>query len=304
MEIINLAAVKGRVVQIEVVNGYVTGSHTPIPVVFHINQASRLEAKRIYRALRPDPSLPAVEAGAPSPVPIYYHAKTDTIYFHGRPSPFGEFFSRTRLPLFKNPSSLLELSNITTIQFKNVVMTEELLFWILLFPRRDTEQPALFRNVSAFSSLKKVEILMARPTAARARRTFAARAPIHAAVQAPPSAATAGTAVVTQTNPTVGRFARLFIKLCPKVYDATDKPCIVTMDYLGRIIGEFWDQSYDVTEKEEKKGRGKETGEQHGGNSNDDQNGNGNGGQAGNGNDDQDGTSNGGQAGNGAQQNV
>jgi hypothetical protein len=38
IKIYKLGAIKGRVAQIEVENGYVTGSHTLVPIIFHINQ--------------------------------------------------------------------------------------------------------------------------------------------------------------------------------------------------------------------------------------------------------------------------
>jgi hypothetical protein len=72
-----------RVVQLEVVNGRVTGSSTPAPIPLHLDSEARREVMKMYHRFVPDRFADVHLRGRP-PVAIYFHAATDIIYFHSK----------------------------------------------------------------------------------------------------------------------------------------------------------------------------------------------------------------------------
>lgn len=95
---------------------------------------------------------------------------------------------------------------------------------------------------------------MARPTMDSilpAPAQVPAPAPAPAPALASASAAGAAPTAAGTNHQQANLFCDLFKKWAPKVYDATDRPYIETMNHRGALIGKFWDESYDMSETDE-----------------------------------------------------
>jgi hypothetical protein len=116
LEIWRLMIPRGRTVQIEVRRSpirarefFILGSHTPTPVVLHVNYESRQESLRHFKVLKYN------LRGQP----VYFRPELDLIYFHMKNPPLDfplEFF---KCSSYIDGGDTAELESIQNVMFKN-----------------------------------------------------------------------------------------------------------------------------------------------------------------------------------------
>jgi hypothetical protein len=255
-----------RVVQLEVVNGRVTGSSTPAPIPLHLDSEARREVMKMYHRFVPDRSTD-FHIGDLPPVAIYFHPATDTIYFHSKSVSEGQVACHIPQQPFINMNSSLERTYITTLSIKDVEFNADFLIWILNFPNPE-KRPKGFADIGKFDSLKKIQLYMAEPpTDSQVRAITDRDIPPFVPGVKPPGMKVLLIPGIFATIPNIPQqllhiprkflswaprvrarrlFAFLYVCISPKVYDATNKPYVEILTHDGISLATMWDESYTM----------------------------------------------------------